>query len=141
MASQTIDSHRANAEVIHGDLPCKKRIVELLEELCLPKGLFPLDDIEELGYDRSSGFMWLTHKKKKDHVFKKIKQTVSYATEVTAIVEKQRMKKMSGVKTREMLLWLTITDVYVEDPSSGKITFKTGTGLSESFPTSAFELE
>ncbi|KAK1326354.1 hypothetical protein QJS10_CPA01g01617 [Acorus calamus] len=59
--------------------------------------------------------------------------------EVTAIVEKQRMKKMSGVKTREMLLWLTITDVYIEDPSSGKITFKTGTGLSESFCTTAFE--
>ncbi|KAK1303053.1 hypothetical protein QJS10_CPB12g00520 [Acorus calamus] len=122
MASQAIDNHRINAEVIHGDLPCKKRIVELLEELCLPMGLFPLDDVQEFGYDRSLGFMWLTHKKK-DHVFKKIKQTVSYATEVTAIVEKRRMKKMR------------------EDPSSGKITFKTGTGLSESFPTSAFELE
>ncbi|KAK1326057.1 hypothetical protein QJS10_CPA01g01643 [Acorus calamus] len=85
MASQSIDNHRANAKVIHGDLPCKKRIVELLEELCLPKGLFPLDDVQE--YDRSLGFMWLTHKKKKDHVFKKIKQTVSYATGVTAIVE------------------------------------------------------
>ncbi|KAK1302126.1 hypothetical protein QJS10_CPB12g00530 [Acorus calamus] len=140
MASQAIDNHRINAEVIHGDLPCKKRIVELLEELCLPMGLFPLDDVQEFGYDRSLGFMWLTHKKK-DHVFKKIKQTVSYATEVTAIVEKRRMKKMSGVKTRELLLCLTITNVYIEDPSSGKITFKTGTGLSESFPTSAFELE
>ncbi|KAK1258918.1 hypothetical protein QJS04_geneDACA024021 [Acorus gramineus] len=115
--------------------------VELLEELCLPKGLFPLDDVEEFGYDRSLGFMWLTHRKKKDHVFKKIKQTVSYATEVTTIVEKRRMKKMSGVKTRELLLWLTITDVYIEDPSSGKITFKTGTGISESFPSSSFELE
>ncbi|KAK1258922.1 hypothetical protein QJS04_geneDACA018686 [Acorus gramineus] len=141
MASQAIQAHRENAEVYQGNSPCIKNIQQLLDELSLPNGLFPLDDIEEFGYNRSSGFIWLTHKKKKDHVFKKTKQTVSYATEVTAFVEKHRMKKMSGVKTREMLLWLTITDVYIEDPSTRKITFKTGTGLSESFPTSAFELE
>ncbi|KAK1258923.1 hypothetical protein QJS04_geneDACA018685 [Acorus gramineus] len=140
MASQAIQAHRDNAEVYHGNSPCIKNIEQLLDELSLPKGLFPLDDIKEFGYDRSSGFMWLTHKKKKDHVFKKIKQTVSYAMEVTAFVENRRMKKMSGVKTKELLLWLTITDVYIENPSSGKVTFKTGTGLSESFPTSAFEL-
>ncbi|KAK1326051.1 hypothetical protein QJS10_CPA01g01621 [Acorus calamus] len=139
MASQAIQAYRENAEVCHGNSSCIKNIEQMLDELSLPKGLFPLDDIDEFGYDRSSGFMWLAHKKK-DHVFKKIKQTVSYATEVTAFVENRRMKKMTGVKTKEFLLWLTITDVYIEDPSSGKITFKTGTGLSESFPASAFEL-
>ncbi|CAA6675405.1 unnamed protein product [Spirodela intermedia] len=51
------------------------------------------------------------------------------------------MKKITGVKTREMLLWLSVVEVYIDDPSSGKITFKTGTGLADSFPVSAFELE
>ncbi|PKU59473.1 hypothetical protein MA16_Dca012802 [Dendrobium catenatum] len=46
MASQTIENHREGAEIYKGDELCKKKSIELLEELCLPKGLFPLEDIE-----------------------------------------------------------------------------------------------
>ncbi|RWV96551.1 hypothetical protein GW17_00040727, partial [Ensete ventricosum] len=103
------------AQVYQGDSICKKKSIELLAELRLPKGLFPLED--------------------------KIKRQVSYAPEVTAFVEEGKMKKMTGVKTKELLLWLSIVEMYVDDPSSEKITFKTGTGLSDSFPVAAFELE
>ncbi|KAK8924160.1 hypothetical protein KSP39_PZI019729 [Platanthera zijinensis] len=140
MASQAIDSHRDGAEVFHGDEACRKKSVELLEELCLPKGLFPLEDMEEFGYNRASGFIWLTQKKKKEHVFKQIKRAVSYAPEVTAIVEKYKLRKLTGVKTKELLLWLSVVEVYLEKPDSEKLTFKTGTGLSDSFTASAFEL-
>ncbi|XP_039145898.1 uncharacterized protein LOC120283318 [Dioscorea cayenensis subsp. rotundata] len=140
MASQAIESHRKGAEIVKGDVACKKKAAEVLGELGLPNGLFPLDDIKEFGYNRAGGFIWLVQKKK-EHTFKKIKQVVSYATEVTAFVEKGKMMKISGVKTRELLLWLSVVEMYIEDPSSGKITFKTGTGLSDSFPVSAFELE
>ncbi|XP_008812285.1 uncharacterized protein LOC103723212 [Phoenix dactylifera] len=141
MASQTIESYRQGAEVHRGDDLCKTKSIQLLEELGLPRGLFPLENVEEFGYNRATGFMWLVHKKKKEHTFKKIKQTVSYATEVTAFVEQRKMKKMTGVKTKELLLWLSVVEVYIDDSSSDKITFKTGTGLSDSFPVSAFELE
>ncbi|XP_020584257.1 uncharacterized protein LOC110027250 [Phalaenopsis equestris] len=140
MASQAIQSHREGAEVFKGDEICRKKSIELLEELCLPKGLFPLEDIEEFGYNRTSGFIWLIQKKKKDHVFKQIKRAVSYAPEVTAFVEKYKLKKMTGVKTKELLLWLSVVEVYLETPTSEKLTFKTGTGLSDSFIASAFEL-
>ncbi|XP_073006142.1 uncharacterized protein [Typha latifolia] len=140
MASQTIESYREGAEVVRGDDLCKKNSIQLLEELDLPKGLLPLEDIEEFGYNRTAGFIWFVQKKKKDHTFKKIKQVVSYATEVTAFVEKGKLKKITGVKTREMFMWLTVVEVYVEEASKGKITFKTGTGLSDSFNVSAFEL-
>ncbi|KAH0449752.1 hypothetical protein IEQ34_020444 [Dendrobium chrysotoxum] len=141
MASQTIvDSHREGAEIFQGDAICKEKSIALLEELCLPKGLFPLEDIEEFGYNRASGFIWLIQKKKKDHVFKQIKRAVSYAPEVTAFVEKYKLKKLTGVKTKELLLWLSVVEVYFEKPTSEKLTFKTGTGLSDSFPASAFEL-
>ncbi|EAY93119.1 hypothetical protein OsI_14922 [Oryza sativa Indica Group] len=133
MASQIIETYRAGAEVINGDAAGKKKSIELLQELGLPKGLFPLDDIEEFGYNRANGFMWILHNKKKEHTFKKIKQTVSYATEVTAFVEKGKLKKIAGVKTKELMLWLSVVEVYVEESSAGKITFKTGTGLSDSF--------
>ncbi|KAG0451196.1 hypothetical protein HPP92_026352 [Vanilla planifolia] len=129
MASQCIESYRSSAEIVLGDDLCKKYI-QLLEELCLPKGLFPMEDME-FGYNREAGF---------DHVFKQNKRAVSYAPEVTAFVEKCKLKKMSEVKTKELLLlWLSVVEVYFEKPTSEKLTFKTGTGLSDSFPASAFE--
>ncbi|XP_072958233.1 uncharacterized protein [Typha angustifolia] len=140
MASQTIANHREGAEIFHGDDICKKKTIQMLEELGLPKGLLPLENIEEFGYNRAAGFIWLVQRKKKDHTFKKIKQVVSYGPEVTAFVEKGKLKKITGVKTREMMLWLTVVEVYIEDPSLRKITFKTGTGLSDSFACSAFEV-
>ncbi|EHA8587180.1 hypothetical protein COCNU_scaffold001527G000030 [Cocos nucifera] len=131
----------SGAEIINGDALCKKESIQLLEELGLPRGLFPLEDMQEFGYNRAAGFIWLIQRKKKDHTFKKIKRTVSYAPEVTFFVKKGRMKKMTGVKTKELMLWLSVVEMYIEDPSLGKITFKTGTGLSDSFAASAFELE
>ncbi|KAM0951488.1 hypothetical protein DsansV1_C03g0026111 [Dioscorea sansibarensis] len=141
MASQVGEKYRNGAEIYNGDALCKKKSIELLEELALPNGLFPLEDIEEFGFNRNEGFIWLLQKKKKDHNFKKIKRAVSYAQQVTAFVEKGKMKKMTGVKTKELMLWLSVVEMYIEDPSSGKITFKTGTGLSDSFTSSAFQLE
>jgi Protein of unknown function, DUF538 len=65
---------------------------------------------------------------------------VSYATEVTAFVEKGKLKKITGVKTRELLLLLSVVEVYIEENKKEKITFKMGTGLYETFDTSAFEI-
>ena len=141
MASQTVESNKAGAEIYRGDAECKKKIVELLGELCMPKGLFPMEDIHEIGYNRATGFLWIIQKKQKNHTFKKIKRQVSYATEVTAFVEPRKMKKMTGVKTKELMLWLSVVEMYFETPSSEKLTFKTGTGLSDSFEAAAFELE
>ena len=115
--------------------------MELLEKVHLPRGLLPLNDLEEVGYNRETGFVWLKQKKRTDHSFKKIGRLVSYAPDVTAFVEDRRMKKMTGVKSKELLIWVTLCDMYIDDPASGKITFKTPTGLYRSFPVSAFEPE
>ncbi|MQM23485.1 hypothetical protein Taro_056549 [Colocasia esculenta] len=122
MASQAISNYRENAEIYHGDALCKKKIAEMLKEVGLPVGLLPLED-----------------KKKREHTFKAIKETVSYATEVTALVEPRKIKKVTGVKVRGLLLWLSVVEVYIDNSDSAKITFKTGTGLSDTFPVSAFE--
>ena len=113
----------------------------MLEELGLPKGLLPMEHIQEFGYNCGTGFMWLVQGKKKvEHTFKKIKQTVSYAAEVTAFAEKGRLRKITGVKTKELMLWLSVVEVYVPEASPEKVTFKTGTGLSDSFDATAFAL-
>jgi len=132
---------KSKAEVYHGDAICKEKSQELLKEVGLPNGLLPLTDIEECGIVRETGFVWLKQKKSVTHKFEKIGKLVSYATEVTAYVEPKRIKKLTGVKTKELLLWITLTDICHDDPSPGKITFKTPAGLYRSFPSSAFEIE
>ncbi|KMZ57466.1 hypothetical protein ZOSMA_85G00260 [Zostera marina] len=139
--SSSIQTHREGADVFNGDSDlCKEKTIELLDELHLPKGLLPLEEIEEVGYNRSTGFVWLKQKKSKEHYFKKIGKQVWYGGEVTAFVEDRRMSKMTGVKSKELFIWITLSDMYIQDPSSGKITFKTPAGLSRSFPGSAFDL-
>ncbi|KAM3262319.1 hypothetical protein ACQJBY_052800 [Aegilops geniculata] len=142
MASLAAQNHRVGAEVFRGDdAVCKKKCVEVLEELGLPTGLLPLEEMEEFGYNRAAGFMWLLQRKKTEHTFQKVKQTVSYAGEVTAFVEPGKLRKIAGVKTKELFLWLSVVEVYVESVTApGKVTFKTGTGLSDTFDAAAFAL-
>ncbi|XP_020188027.1 uncharacterized protein [Aegilops tauschii subsp. strangulata] len=136
MASQLVESHRPGAEVHKGNDICKKKTVELLEELGLPKGLFPMDDIEEVGHNCESGFVWILQKKKLEHTFNKLNQTVSYDTEVTAFVEKGKMKKVTGVKIEDM----SLVEVYVDESSADKVTIKTNTGLSDTHDAAVFAL-
>ncbi|KAF7066214.1 hypothetical protein CFC21_072235 [Triticum aestivum] len=135
MASQLVESHRAGAEVHKGNDICKKKTVELLEVLGLPKGLFPMDDIEEVGHNCESGFVWMLQKKKNEHMFNKLNQTVSYDTEVTAFVEKGKMKKVTGVKVEDLY---SLVEVYVDESSADKVTIKTDTGLSETHDAPVF---
>lgn len=132
---------KAKAEVYHGDELCQEKSKELLKEIELPNGLLPLKDMEECGYVRETGFVWMKQKKNTTHKFDKIGKLVSYAPEVTAQVEKGKIKKLTGVKTKELLLWVTLSDIYVDDPPTGKITFKTPAGLFRSFPVKAFQIE
>ncbi len=132
---------KAKSEMYHGDELCQVKSKELLKEVGLPNGLLPLEDMEECGYDRESGFVWLKQKKSSTHKFEKIGKLVSYAPEVTAYVEFGKIKKLTGVKAKELLLWVTLNEICLEDPPTGKLTFKTPTGLFRTFPVSAFEIE
>lgn len=141
MGSQAIEQHRAGAEVYHGAALCAEKSTELLMEAGLPLGLLPLAEMEEVGYNRATGFVWLRQKKSLVHTFRQIGRQVSYAAEVTAFVEERRMKKMTGVKTKELLIWVALSDMFVEKDDPTKITFKTPTGLGRTFPVTAFAKE
>ncbi|XP_048127476.1 uncharacterized protein LOC115752786 [Rhodamnia argentea] len=132
---------KAQAEFYRGDEMCQEKSKFFLKEAGLPNGLLPLKDMEECGYVKETGFVWMKQKKKTDHKFEQIGKLVSYAPEITAYVEKGKIKKLTGVKTKELLLWVTLSDIYVDDPPTGKITFRTPTGLFRTFPVSAFEVE
>ncbi|XP_061352448.1 uncharacterized protein LOC133297341 [Gastrolobium bilobum] len=114
----------------------------LLDEILLPRGLLPLEDIIEMGYNRTTGFVWLKQRhNKKVHRFDAIGRTVSYETVVTTFVDEHRMRSVTGVKTKELFIWVTIFEIFVDDPSSSKISFANSTGISRSFPLLAFDLQ
>ncbi|KAG6537394.1 uncharacterized protein LOC122003164 [Zingiber officinale] len=139
MASQLIEEQRKGAEVHAGHDLCEEKMKQLLAELGLPKGLLPLEEIREFGHNRSSGFVWAIQKKKKNHTFEKIKQVTSYAAEVTAFVDGRKLKKVNGIKAREMLIWVSIVEVGINDSAPDKVVFLSSAGLSKTFPASAFE--
>ncbi|KAF1890844.1 hypothetical protein Lal_00037414 [Lupinus albus] len=141
MATQQIAQHRNQAEIYQGDGICMQKSRLLLDEILLPRGLLPLDQIIEMGYNRITGFVWLKQKQKMEHKFQAIGKTVSYDAEVTAFVEERSMRRVTGVKSKELFLWVAISEIFVDDPCSGKISFAISTGIARSFPISAFDIQ
>ncbi|PON92807.1 hypothetical protein TorRG33x02_114050 [Trema orientale] len=135
------DDERAGAEIVYGAEECYRKSIELLEELGFPRGVLPLKDLEECGRVRETGFVWMKQKAPYEHFFEKTNTRVSYGLEVTAYVERLRMKRMTGVKSRQVFVWVPISEMSVEDPARKKIYFKTPMGIGKSFPVTAFMTE
>ena len=138
--SQVTKEMKAKAEVYYGDEACREKFTLLLQEKGLPNGLLTLQDIQECGYVEDTGFVWLRHKKKRD-LYKFEDVVISYDTEITAYFEPNKIKHLTGVKAKEFIFWVTLTEIYVEESPSASITFKTLVGLSRSFPVSAFKVQ
>ncbi|GLJ17835.1 hypothetical protein SUGI_0311900 [Cryptomeria japonica] len=131
----------SGAEVYSGYETCKQKVLELLQELGLPRGLLPLQYIEECGYVRDTGFVWIKRKKKLEYRYKASGVLASYAPEVTCFVEKRKMKKINGVKIRELLVWLPLTELSIQDSNTHMIYCKTGLGVGKSMPIRLWEEE
>ncbi|XP_049384008.1 uncharacterized protein LOC125848220 [Solanum stenotomum] len=115
-----------------------KMAVCLLEEFGLPMGLLPLADVIEVGFVKNTGYMWIQQNKKIEHKFKMISKMVSYDTEINGYVDKKRIKKLKGVKAKELMLWPPVNEITVNDPPTGKIQFKSLAGITKTFPVEAF---
>jgi len=140
MSSQLIEDHRSGAEVHAGHELCERKSREFMVELGLPDGLLPLPTLDEVGYNRSTGFVWLRQAAGVTHTFDSIGKQVWYDKEVTAFVEPGRMHSLAGVKSKELLIWVTISEI-VLSPSGTKIVFRTPAGLGRAFPVTAFQLK
>ncbi|KAG4957110.1 hypothetical protein JHK85_043490 [Glycine max] len=139
MASNTtMVDERAGAEIVYGAEECHRSSMELLEELGFPKGVMPLKDLVECGRVRETGFIWMKQKAPSQHFFEATKTLVSYAAEVTAYVEKFKMKKMNGIKSKQVFIWVPIAEMSIDGDNGKKILFKTPMGLGKSYPATAF---
>ncbi|KAK6132490.1 hypothetical protein DH2020_033790 [Rehmannia glutinosa] len=144
--------------------------VSLLEEFGLPLGLLsPLANVLEIGFVRATGYMWIVQQKKVEHDFNTINKIVSYNSEISAYLEKSRLKKLKGVTSKEMvpwplvekiwkdegkieiigklegpekweevLMWAPVSDIWVDDPPTGRIDIKSLRGTPKRFPVEAF---
>ncbi|KAG2625636.1 uncharacterized protein LOC120701244 [Panicum virgatum] len=131
-------AEREGAVVKKGHEEGLKMAVALLEEFGLPLGLLPLEDVIEVGFVRDTGYMWISQRKKVEHQFKKISKQVSYDVEITAYVKPKGIKKLKGVKAKELMLWPPVNEMTVDDPPTGKIHFKSLAGVTKTFPIDAF---
>ncbi|EYU43047.1 hypothetical protein ABFS82_04G124100 [Erythranthe guttata] len=134
-----VEDQRAGAEIIHGAHECYNHSVTQLKELGFPRGVLPLKDLEECGIARETGFVWMKQKAPYEHFFEATNTLVRYDREVTAYVEEGKMKKMSGVKSKQ-LLWVPIVEMSIHEEvgAEKKIYFKTPVGIGRSFPFVAF---
>ena len=140
MASKQIATHREGAEIYHGAALCKQKMQELLDEFRLPKGLMPLNNLIEVGYNRTTRFIWLKQQKTFKYWFKAL-GAASYGSEITAFLEDRRMRGLTGVKSKEMMIWITLSDISIDHTNPSKITFATPMGLSQSYPVAEIEDE
>ncbi|CAN7045411.1 unnamed protein product [Brassica rapa subsp. trilocularis] len=138
------EAMKAKAEVYHGDKTCRDKFRSLLSQIGLPNRLLSNQEIEECGYVKDTGFVWLKHKKKDEKkryqdLFRFDNVAVCFEDEVTAYFEPNKIKKLTGVKAKEFMVWISLGEILV-NRSSGLITFKTHVGLlSKSLPLSVFE--
>lgn len=137
-SNSTVVNERAGAVIVHGSENCYRHSIELLQELGFPKGVLPLQDLVECGRVHETGFVWMKQKAPIEHFFEGTKTLVSYAVEVTAYVEKFKMKKMSGIKSKQVFLWVPVTEMSIDGTKGKKILFKTPMGIGKSFPVTAF---
>ncbi|XP_017610562.1 uncharacterized protein LOC108456514 [Gossypium arboreum] len=121
-----------------GQVEGMKMAVSILKEFELPEGLLPLANVVEVGYVKDTGYMWIVQEKKVEHEFKMISKLVSYDTDINGIVEKKRIKKLKGVKAKELMLWAPVSEITIDDKQPEKIHFKSLAGITKTFPVEAF---
>ncbi|XP_062200967.1 uncharacterized protein LOC133903565 [Phragmites australis] len=132
------NKEREGAEIITGAEACFAHSKELLKALGFPGGVMPLRGLEECGLVRETGFVWMRQKAPYEHYFQGTGTRVRYDAEVTAYVEDGRMKRMTGVRSKQLMLWVPIAEMSLDGAARDRIYFKSAVGIGRSFPAAAF---
>ncbi|MBA0814820.1 hypothetical protein Gohar_020621 [Gossypium harknessii] len=119
MTSKLVASHRERTEIYHEASLCKQKTQVLLHQFHLPKGLMPLNHLNEFGYNKTTWFIWLKQEKTFKYLFKELGLT-SYGVEITAFIGDRQLKKLTG---------------------RSKIYCSNSMGLSKSYPVTTVEDE
>ncbi|GLU13801.1 hypothetical protein SLE2022_304120 [Rubroshorea leprosula] len=85
---------------------------------------------------------------KKGHLMKELKwhflflKSLSFLLNFSLLqmsLSKKQIKKLKGVKAKELMLWPPVSETVVDDdPPTGKIHFKSLAAIKKTFPVEAF---
>nr|KJB76943.1 hypothetical protein B456_012G113700 [Gossypium raimondii] len=101
----------------------------------------PLNHLNEFGYKKTTRFIGLKQQKNFKYLFKELGLT-SYGAEITTLTRDFQLKRLTSVKSKEMMIWITLFDVFVDDTKvPRKIYFANLMGLPQSYPTTTVEDE
>ncbi|GKV37870.1 hypothetical protein SLEP1_g45842 [Rubroshorea leprosula] len=131
--SPVTEATEAKAEVHYRDETCRDKFTFLPAEI--PDSQLTVEDIEEGGRGHRRVRV------REGHSVFFIDTIISYAAVITAYFQPNKIKNLTGVKAREFMIWINLTEICVEeehDSQSGFITFRTLVGLSRSIPLSLF---
>lgn len=138
-ASSMIETQSKGAEIYHGEA-CKEKLGKLLEEYSVPKGIFHLGQVEEVGLNRSTGFFWLKQKERTEHYFPGLGSLI-YNEEITSFIEPSHMKNVTGLQGKQLFLTAALNDVHVGLTSNDTVRFTSSIGLARDQPISIFQPE
>ncbi|KQJ97469.1 uncharacterized protein LOC100831757 [Brachypodium distachyon] len=138
--ANTTNKDREGAEIIRGAEACYAHSKELLKSMGFPGGVMPMRGLEECGLVRATGYVWMRQAsgKQYEHTFPATGTKVRYDAEVTAYVEQGKMKRMTGVRSKQMLMWVPIVEMSLDGERNDKVYFKSAVGIGRSFPAAAF---
>ncbi|GKV48829.1 hypothetical protein SLEP1_g55620 [Rubroshorea leprosula] len=123
---------KAKAEVCYGGKTCSEKFALLLAEMGVLGWLLTVLDILECGYVKDREFVvWLRHKKNREY-YKFEDTVINCAVVITAYFQPNKIKNLTGVKTREFLIWINLTEICGEEGDDSLAC------LSKSFPLSLF---
>ncbi|CAD6269831.1 unnamed protein product [Miscanthus lutarioriparius] len=136
------DEVRAKAEIYLGDAAGQEKTRLLLHEIGLPSGLLPLRDIIECGYVEETGFVCSQAAPQGGPLLlRESRPPRDLRRRGVGGGGQGPAEEDHGVKAKEMLIWVTLHEICVDDPPQGKLHCKAIGGLSRSFPVEAFEAD
>lgn len=128
---------KKNAIVASGDEALEKGI-DIMESYSLPGGLMAVTDVLEAGIVEESGQVWIKQKSESQHYYKKADRHVRFSSNITCKIEKMKMKNIKGVKVRDMIFWVPVNEIEVDEKNPDKLYIRSIGGLTKTFPVEYF---
>jgi len=138
------------AEIVMGTEAMNKFVV-VLQKFGFPIGMFPLPSVDEFGFVEKTGFFWIKLPRRYEHLFPMAKEVVVYMQEVSGKIRKGKIITLKGWKMKpidhkDLFLSTSCTEIWLDDPPSGKIHFQIvrkassskSSNVVESFPLDVF---
>ncbi|XP_042008888.1 uncharacterized protein LOC121757400 [Salvia splendens] len=130
--------HSKVAEIHRGPI-CREKLNGMLDEFSIPRCLYlGIEQIQEFGFNRTTGFYWIKQEKKTERKVDKV-GTTYFDTQLTAFIAPRRVSKITGVKGKEIFLSLAVAEILVGVPESDKVKFVSTTGIYRVHSIATFE--